>query len=69
MISSARNIDTISVTFPTVAEWTYTFESSTDLVSWEFIPEIRIGDGNPLTVTFGGASRYDRLFIRARVGP
>ena len=55
--SSTRSGDTISITFPTVAGRTYTFESSTDLVNWDFIPEIRIGNGNPLTVTFGGALR------------
>ncbi len=59
-----------SLTFPTVLGRIYTFESSTDLVMWEPIfPGSVIGTGNPATFDFGGASEFDRLFIRAHVRP
>jgi len=67
--STTRNGNDIIVTFPTVSDRTYSFLGSSDMVTWELIPEFRIGDGQPLTVTLPGAGGYSRRFVRVVVSP
>lgn len=65
----ARTNSHVTVTFPSVAGRNYSFESSTDLVSWTPIDGAPVaGTGNPLVIQLGPFSNAAKLFVRVRTG-
>ena len=60
----------ISVTYPTVAGRNYTFESSTDLLTWTPIAGLTVlGTGSPVTTAISPTPGATKYFVRVRTGP
>jgi hypothetical protein len=60
----------IRVTYPTVVGRNYTFEYSTDLVSWTPVAGLSVaGTGSPVTTTIGPTNGFIKYFVRVRTGP
>jgi predicted outer membrane repeat protein len=60
----------VTVTFPSVAGRSYTFESTPDLVAWTPIAGAPVpGTGSNLVIQLGPFPGATRLFIKVRTGP
>jgi predicted outer membrane repeat protein len=59
----------LQFTFPSVLGRNYTFERSTDLVSWTPLSGVFPGPGGPFTLTTTNFFTGNRSFFRIRVGP
>ncbi len=65
-----RTSPNVTVTFPSVIGRSYTFESSSDLVTWTPLAGAPVaGTGSALAIQLGPFPGATRLFIRVRTGP